>query len=124
MNDTGMKAQTQELGHTPNSKYLQTEVLHTLQDFVSDSAAEPAFLANVQISEIYWALMIRKLISAQAGRRRDRVPAMSRILRRIVSYMEVSNANWRSLSWLTPTELMPVLKGLGQINGNGPALQQ
>jgi tryptophan 2,3-dioxygenase len=52
MNDTGMKAQTQELGHTPYSKDLQTEALHTLQDFVSDSSAAPAFLANVQISKI------------------------------------------------------------------------
>jgi tryptophan 2,3-dioxygenase len=109
-----MKAQIQELGHTPYSKYIQTEVLHTLQDFVSDSPAEPAFLANVQISEIYWALITRELISAQAELRRDRIPATNRILRRIVSHMEAFNANWRSLSWLTPAELMIFTEGLQQ----------
>ncbi|MDI7864832.1 tryptophan 2,3-dioxygenase family protein [Rhizobiaceae bacterium n13] len=123
MNEIGLKPEGRELGHTPYSKYVQTEALHTLQEFVSDSPAEPAFLANVQISEIYWALIVRELVSAQAELRRDRVAATNRILRRIVSHMEAFNANWRSLSWLTPAELMPILKGLAQKHGKDTALQ-
>lgn len=123
MNDIGRKPEGLELGHTPYSKYVQTETLHSLQEFVSDSPAEPAFLANVQISEIYWALIVHELVSAQAELRNDRVAATNRILRRIVSHMEAFNANWRSLSWLTPAELMPILKGLAQKHGKDTALQ-
>ena len=72
MNDTGTTQLVQNDGHTPYSRYVQTEVLHTLQDFVSDSPAEPAFLANVQISEIYWALITRELVTAQAELRHGR----------------------------------------------------
>ncbi|MDX0970653.1 tryptophan 2,3-dioxygenase [Sinorhizobium medicae] len=123
MNETVMNPQAANDGHTPYSRYVQTEVLHTLQDLVSDSPAEPAFLANVQISEIYWALITRELLTAQAELRDDNVPATNRVLRRIVSHMEAFNANWRSLSWLTPAELMPILKGLSAKHGKDTALQ-
>lgn len=123
MNETVMNPQAAGDGHTPYSRYVQTEVLHTLQDLVSDSPAEPAFLANVQISEIYWALITRELLTAQAELRSDNVPAANRVLRRIVSHMEAFNANWRSLSWLTPAELMPILKGLSAKHGKDTALQ-
>lgn len=123
MNENVMNHQAVGDGHTPYSRYVQTEVLHTLQDLVSDSPAEPAFLANVQISEIYWALITRELLTAQAELRRDNVPATNRVLRRIVSHMEAFNANWRSLSWLTPAELMPILKGLSAKHGKDTALQ-
>ncbi|MGO4355209.1 tryptophan 2,3-dioxygenase [Rhizobium sp. RAF36] len=123
MNDTGMNPQPSNDGHTPYSRYVQTEVLHTLQDLVSDSPAEPAFLANVQISEIYWALITRELVTAQGDLRNDNIPATNRVLRRIVSHMEAFNANWRSLSWLTPAELMPILKGLSARHGKDTALQ-
>ncbi|MQX50913.1 tryptophan 2,3-dioxygenase family protein [Sinorhizobium medicae] len=123
MNETVMNPQPANDGHTPYSRYVQTEVLHTLQDLVSDSPAEPAFLANVQISEIYWALITRELLTAQAELRDDNVPATNRVLRRIVSHMEAFNANWRSLSWLTPAELMPILKCLSAKHGKDTALQ-
>ncbi|NEI54115.1 tryptophan 2,3-dioxygenase [Rhizobium leguminosarum] len=123
MNDTGTTQPSQSDGHTPYSRYVQTEVLHTLQEFVSDSPAEPAFLANVQISEIYWALITRELVAAQTELRHDRIAATNRILQRIVSHMEAFNANWRSLSWLTPAELMPILKGLSAKHGKDTALQ-
>jgi tryptophan 2,3-dioxygenase len=123
MSETAMKQQEAADGHTPYSRYVQTEVLHTLQDLVSDSPAEPAFLANVQISEIYWALITRELLTAQDALRRDDVPSTNRVLRRIVSHMEAFNANWRSLSWLTPAELMPILKGLAAKHGKDTALQ-
>ncbi len=123
MNETVLNPQAAGDGHTPYSRYVQTEVLHTLQDLVSDSPAEPAFLANVQISEIYWALITRELLTAQVELRNDNVPATTRVLRRIVSHMEAFNANWRSLSWLTPAELMPILKGLSAKHGKDTALQ-
>ncbi|NOV19684.1 tryptophan 2,3-dioxygenase [Ensifer adhaerens] len=123
MNETVLNPQAAGDGHTPYSRYVQTEVLHTLQDLVSDSPAEPAFLANVQISEIYWALITRELLTAQVELRNDNVPATNRVLRRIVSHMEAFNANWRSLSWLTPAELMPILKGLSAKHGKDTALQ-
>jgi tryptophan 2,3-dioxygenase len=123
MNDSGTSQPLRGDGHTPYSRYVQTEVLHMLQDFVSDSPAEPAFLANVQISEIYWALITRELVTAQTELRDDRIAGTNRVLRRIVSHMEAFNANWRSLSWLTPAELMPILKGLSARHGKDTALQ-
>lgn len=110
-------------GSTPYSSYVQTDILHSLQKLVSDSPAEMAFLVNVQIMELYWALTVHELKAAQADLRADNVPAANRTLTRIVSHMRASNAAWGSLAWMTPSDLMPILKSLAATHGKDTALQ-
>jgi tryptophan 2,3-dioxygenase len=50
---------------------LQTEILHTLQQTVSDHPGEYAFLINVQVQELYWALIVKEMQAAQACLRED-----------------------------------------------------
>lgn len=110
-------------GSTPYSSYVQTEQLHSLQALVSDSPVEMAFLVNVQIMELYWALTVHELQNAQANLRADNVPEANRTLTRIVSHMKASNATWGSLSWMTPSDLLPILMGLAATHGRDTALQ-
>lgn len=110
-------------GSTPYSKYVQTDKLHSLQALVSDSPAEMAFLVNVQIMELYWALTVHELQTAQANLRSDNVGEANRTLTRIISHMKASNATWGSLSWMTPSDLMPILMGLAATHGRDTALQ-
>lgn len=110
-------------GSTPYSSYVQTEVLHSLQKLVSDSPAEMAFLVNVQIMELYWSLIVHELKAAQQDLRADRLAAANRTLQRTVTHFEACNATWRSLSWMTPSDLMPILKALAATHGKDTALQ-
>jgi tryptophan 2,3-dioxygenase len=110
-------------GETPYSAYLQTEVLHSLQKLTSDSPAERAFMVNAQIGELYWALVVHELQAAQLELRRDSVPAANRILARTVTHLQAMNANWKSLSSLTPAELMPILRGIASTYGKDSSLQ-
>jgi hypothetical protein len=55
MNQTERKT-----NQTPYSAWLQTEILHTLQQTVSGHPGEYAFLINVQVQELYWALIVRE----------------------------------------------------------------
>jgi len=61
MNETGTKE-----NQTPYSAWLQTEILHTLQQTVSNHPDEYAFLINAQVQELYWALIVREMQAAQA----------------------------------------------------------
>lgn len=110
-------------GATPYSSYVQTEVLHSLQKLVSDSPAEMAFLVNVQIMELYWSLIVHELRAAQLELRADRIAAANRTILRTVTHFEACNATWRSLSWMTPSDLMPILRGLAATHGKDTALQ-
>ncbi|RCW81944.1 tryptophan 2,3-dioxygenase [Phyllobacterium bourgognense] len=123
MSDHERKLGTCPPGETPYSAYIQTEALHSLQNLVSDSPAEPAFIVNVQVSELYWALITKELQTAQRKLREDNIAETNRVFHRIVNHMVALNANWRSLSWLTPSELMPILRGLQSTHGKDSALQ-
>src|SRR5580693_7144258 len=50
MNETGTKK-----NQTPYNAWLQTEILHTLQQTVSDHPGEYAFLINAQVQELLGA---------------------------------------------------------------------
>jgi tryptophan 2,3-dioxygenase len=123
MSDTEPRKGKCAPGETPYSAYVQTEKLHELQALVSNSPAERAFLTNVQISELYWVLITHETRAAQKCLRNDDAASTNHILRRIVSHMEALNANWRSLSWLTPADLMPILRGIFETHGQDTALQ-
>ena len=60
MNETGTKNQT------PYSAWLQTDILHSLQQTVSNHPGEYAFVINAQVQELYWALIVREMQAAQA----------------------------------------------------------
>ena len=56
MNETERKT-----NQTPYSAWLQTEILHTLQQTVSNHPGEYAFMINAQVQELYWALIVREM---------------------------------------------------------------
>src|SRR5882762_6698580 len=47
----------------------------------------------------------------------------SRSLLRVVDHHEPLNATWRSLSWITPSDLMPILAAVRATYGRDTALQ-
>jgi tryptophan 2,3-dioxygenase len=60
-----MNGTEQKTKQTPYSAWLQTEMLHTLQQTVSDHPGEYAFLINVQVQELYWALIVKEMQAAR-----------------------------------------------------------
>jgi tryptophan 2,3-dioxygenase len=101
---------------------LQTEILHTLQQTVSDHPGEYTFLINAQVQELYWALIVREMQAAQASLRQDNLAEAHEALLRVVDHHEPLNATWRSLSWITPSDLMPILTAVGATHGRDTAL--
>jgi tryptophan 2,3-dioxygenase len=59
---------------------------------VSDHPAEYAFLINVQVQELYWALIVCELQTAQAELRKDRLAEAHEALMRVVDHHEPLNA--------------------------------
>src|ERR1700726_5951 len=118
MNETGIKE-----NQTPYSAWLQTEILHTLQQTVSNHPGEYAFLINAQVQELYWALIVREVQAAQACLREDNLVEAHEALLRVVDHHEPLNATWRSLSWMTPSDLMPILAAVAATYGRDTALQ-
>jgi tryptophan 2,3-dioxygenase len=118
MSETGTKE-----NQTPYSAWLQTEILHTLQQTVSNHPGEYAFLINAQVQELYWALIVREMQAAQACLREDNLVEVHEALLRVVDHHEPLNATWRSLSWITPSDLMPILAAVRATYGRDTALQ-
>jgi tryptophan 2,3-dioxygenase len=118
MNETEQKTE-----QTPYSAWLQTEILHTLQQTVSDHPGEYAFLINAQVQELYWALIVKEMQAAQAWLREDNLVEAHDALLRVVGHHEPLNATWRSLSWITPSDLMPILAAVRATYGRDTALQ-
>ncbi|SDD91848.1 tryptophan 2,3-dioxygenase [Cupriavidus sp. YR651] len=110
-------------GQTPYSAWMHTDVLHSLQHPVSDHPGEHAWIVSVQVSELYWMLIIKELQIAQAQLRADDLTQACRTLRRVVAHHEPLNATWRSIAWMTPTDLLSILSRAVATYGKDTALQ-
>lgn len=110
-------------GQTPYSAWIQTDILHTLQTPVSDHPGEHAWITSVQVSELYWMLIIREIHTAQRQLREDRLAEAIQTLQRIVAHHEPLNATWKSIAWMTPTDLLSILSRAVAKYGKDTALQ-
>ncbi|WP_042877552.1 tryptophan 2,3-dioxygenase [Cupriavidus necator] len=110
-------------GQTPYSAWMQTDVLHSLQHPVSDHPGEHAWITSVQVSELYWMLIIKEIQIAQAQLRANDLTQACRTLQRVVAHHEPLNATWRSIAWMTPTDLLSILSRAVATYGKDTALQ-
>jgi tryptophan 2,3-dioxygenase len=110
-------------GQTPYSQWLQTDMLHTLQQPVSDHPGEHSWLVHAQVSELYWMLIIKEIQTAQKLLRADKLNEAWRTLQRVVAHHEPLDAIWRSIAWMTPNDLLSILSHVGPKFGKDTALQ-
>lgn len=110
-------------GQTPYSAWMQTDALHSLQRTVSDHPGEHAWITHVQVSELYWMLIIKEIQSAQLYLRADNLPQAQRTLLRVVAHHAPLQAIWRSIDWMTPTDLLAILSRAVATYGQDTALQ-
>ena len=110
-------------GQTPYSAWMRTDVLHSLQHPVSDHPGEHAWITSVQVSELYWMLIIKELRIAQAQLRANDLTQAIKTLQRVVAHHEPLNATWRSLAWMTPNDLLAILSRAVATFGKDTALQ-
>jgi tryptophan 2,3-dioxygenase len=110
-------------GQTPYSAWIQTDVLHTLQQPVSDHPGEQSWIVHVQVSELYWMLIIKEIQTAQACLRAGHLEQAHQTLRRVVAHHEPLDAIWRSIAWMTPHDLFAILSRAVAKYGKDTALQ-
>lgn len=110
-------------GQTPYSAWMQTDALHALQRTVSDHPGEHAWITHVQVSELYWMLIIKEIQTAQACLRADNLREAHRTLRRVVAHHAPLQAIWKSIDWMTPTDLFAMLSCAVAKYGKDTALQ-
>ena len=108
---------------TPYAAYLRTEVLHTLQERVSEAPAEMAFLVNVQVMELYFGLIVHELRGVQRDLRENRLVEANQGLYRTVTHFRALNGTWTSLSWMTPDDFAPIKTGITESFGRSTSLQ-
>ena len=130
MNDTPTLQNTEHpapagtaAGQTPYSAWMQTDTLHSLQRTVSDHPGEHAWIVHVQVSELYWMLIIKEIQTAQAFLRADNLPQAWRTLLRVVAHQAPLDAIWRSIDWMTPNDLLAILSRAVATHGKDTALQ-
>ena len=114
---------TTPAGQTPYSAWIQTDTLHSLQRTVSDHPGEHAWITHVQVSELYWMLIIKDMQSAQRFLRADDLPQAYRTLQRISAHHAPLDAIWRSIDWMTPNDLLAILSRAVGTYGQDTALQ-
>jgi len=117
------QAESKPDGQTPYSAWMQTDALHSLQRTVSDHPGEHAWIAHVQVSEIYWMLIIEEIHTAQRQLRADRLADAQRTLQRVVAHHAPLQAIWRSIAWMTPNDLLAILSRAVATHGKDTALQ-
>lgn len=110
-------------GQTPYSAWIQTDVLHTLQRKVSDHPGEHAWIVHVQVSELYWMLIVKEIQTAQGLLRADKLGEAHRTLQRVVAHQAPLDAIWRSIAWMTPNDLLAILSRAQATYGKDTALQ-
>ncbi|WP_447649200.1 tryptophan 2,3-dioxygenase [Pseudomonas abietaniphila] len=110
-------------GQTPYSAWIQTDALHSLQHTVSDHPGEPAWIAHVQVSELYWMLIIKEIETAQRQLRVDDLHQAQQTLHRITAHQRVLDTIWESIAWMTPNDLLTILTQAQATYGKDTALQ-
>jgi tryptophan 2,3-dioxygenase len=110
-------------GQTPYSAWIQTDVLHTLQRAVSDHPGEHSWIVHVQVSELYWMLIIKEIQTAQTYLRADNLVQAHRTLLRVDAHHQPLDAIWRSIAWMTPHDLISILSRAAATHGKDTALQ-
>ena len=110
-------------GQTPYSAWIQTDTLHSLQRPVSDHPGEHAWIAHVQVSELYWMLIVREIETAQAQLRADNLSEAQRTFERITAHQRVLHTIWESIAWMTPNDLFAILTRAQATYGKDTALQ-
>ncbi|MDK1373768.1 MULTISPECIES: tryptophan 2,3-dioxygenase family protein [unclassified Sinorhizobium] len=110
-------------GHTPYSAWLKVDELHALQQPVGDHPGEYGFIVTVHISELCWMLIIREIEAAQRQLREDKLSDAIKTLKRVVSHHAPLNATWKSISWMTPADLLAMLSMVVEKHGQDTALQ-
>ncbi|NUP83733.1 MAG: tryptophan 2,3-dioxygenase [Nonomuraea sp.] len=102
---------------TPYDAYVRTDVLHGLQQPLSDDAGEMSFLVITQVMELYFKLIAFELRNAQERLRAGDVWAALAPLRRTALHLEGLNASWRGLRWMTPADFNRFRDELGEASG-------
>ncbi|MEU4699231.1 tryptophan 2,3-dioxygenase [Nonomuraea dietziae] len=101
----------------PYDAYVHTEVLHNLQQPLSDDPGEMSFLMITQVMELYFKLVTFELRNARAALRDDEVGAALAPLRRTALHLEGLNGSWRGLRWMTPSDFNRFRDQLGEASG-------
>ena len=114
---------TAQTGQTPYSAWIQTDQLHSLQRPVSDHPGELAWICHVQVSELYWMLIIKELQLAQANLRTGNLAQAHTALLRVVVSHEVLDTNWRTIAWMSPNDLLAIIPRAAATYGKDTALQ-
>jgi tryptophan 2,3-dioxygenase len=116
-------AATHARGQTPYSAWIQTDVLHQLQQTVSEHPGERSWIVHVQVSELYWMLIVQELQAAQACLRANGLAQAQATLERVVAHHAPLDAIWRSIAWMTPNDLLAILPRAAATHGQDTALQ-
>ncbi|GAA2407076.1 tryptophan 2,3-dioxygenase [Nonomuraea africana] len=101
----------------PYDAYVHTEVLHGLQQPLSDDPGEMSFLVITQVMELYFKLVTFELRNARTALRDDEVGAALAPLRRTALHLEGLNGSWRGLRWMTPSDFNRFRDQLGEASG-------
>ncbi|MEV5204118.1 tryptophan 2,3-dioxygenase family protein [Streptomyces sp. NPDC053720] len=100
-------------GTTKYLDYFQVQRLHSLQQPVTETPYEMAFLVSSQVMELYFGLLCHELGRARQEIRADDVAGALRTLSRSVAHLRALEGTWESYTDMTPADWNPIVAHLG-----------
>jgi tryptophan 2,3-dioxygenase len=108
---------------TAYNSYLRADVLHSLQQQVTDDEGERSFLVICQIQELYFSLILHDITCAAVHLQKDCSTDAIRSLQRASSHFAGLCATWRSLTWMLPADFSAIKVGMTETYGRSSSLQ-
>jgi tryptophan 2,3-dioxygenase len=108
---------------TAYNSYLKTDVLHSLQEQVTDGEGERSFLVICQIQELYFSLILHDIDCAIAHLRKNNSREAIGSLNRAGSHFAGLCATWRSLTWMLPADFTAIKVAMTETYGRSTSLQ-
>jgi tryptophan 2,3-dioxygenase len=108
---------------TAYNDYLRTDVLHSLQQEVTDLDGERSFIVVCQVQELHLGLIVHELRTVIERLRSDRFAPALAALRRASAHFTGLNATWASLEWMLPSDFQTIKQGMGSVHGRSSSLQ-
>ncbi|WP_421840505.1 tryptophan 2,3-dioxygenase [Mycobacterium sp.] len=98
-------------------EYIKPTVLRSLQDCISDSEDEMAFIVVTQITELFFSLLVHEWSLAKTAFLSGRLDHAQRCLRRSLNALKSLLASWEPIARLSPHEFGALRKSFQTASG-------
>lgn len=104
-------------GRSPYDEYVQASVLNSLQQPLTNSPDEMAFIVVTQVQELWFTLIVHEWRAAREAFAKDDLPAATDALVRSRRALQSLTSSWTPIAALTPPQFNGFRAAFGRASG-------